>query len=804
MQFLPPRSRGPAASLPLVAALLLVLSACQASYQERLEQAKSLQESGQLWDSIEPLRKLLEEKPGDAEASYLLGTALAGTGQPSLAVIPLLRASDDPAYAVTAGLMLASTQLGLQNYEEAERAATKVLDTEADNKRALLIRYEARLGSGHLDAALEDADAVLAKEPGGYEGLMAKATVLLQQKKLDESEAVYRQLADAYAKEDSERGVRSCLGLGGLYGERKDKDKAVAQIESCLESHPGPLSVQLSSQLLAWVGRTDRAIEVLRQGIERNPQQGELRTNLAKTLIAAGKRDEAEQVLLDTANTFSNPPAWIALADFRRKIGKLAEARDALQHALDLSPEQSQDLRFQLADLLIDLKELDEAERIAGELKEPAYRDHLDGRILVERGEYEKAIPVLERSLSQWPNNAGARYAAAKANFELGRYDRARAQLLEAHRLDARGNDAALLIARLHLIEGNLDQAIFFAKRHLEFRGNTGPEPYLIAARAAWAKGRPKEAAEFLQTLRKIPPYEGVAVAELARLEGSSGNPKAAITHVEETKLDLTAPENLELLRTYMRLLIETGQGEKALATAKRAAAAQGDSAKAKALLGSVQLEIGDEQGAKAAFEAALATDPASGAALGGLGRLAVVEGHTQDALDYFDRAEAADPEQPTWPFEAARVRAAQGDKEAAAEALGDVLRRFPDFAPAANDLAWSLAEQNADLDRALQLALRAARTSPEPEVLDTLGYVRLQRGELDEAAEAFRSALRRRPEFATGQYHLGLTLSRMGDVEGAGAALRAALQKGAFPEADEARAELARLGTPGGAEVQP
>jgi hypothetical protein len=43
-----------------------------------------------------------------------------------------------------------------------------------------------------------------------------------------------------------------------------------------------------------------------------------------------------------------------------------------------------------------------------------------------------------------------------------------------------------------------------------------------------------------------------------------------------------------------------------------------------------------------------------------------------------------------------------------------------------------------------------------------------------------------------------------MGDTEGAGEALRAALGAGAFPEADEARAELARLEAGAGAEVQP
>ena len=478
----------------IAAALLLALAACQASYEERLEEMRALQEGGQHWESIEPLRKLLDEKPGDPEASYMLGSALATTGQPSLAIIPLLRAADDPEYAVPAGLLLASTQLGLENYEEAERAASKVLESEAENKRALLVRYEARMGAGRVDQGLEDAERVLAIEPGGYEGLMAKATALVQLKRFDEAEQAYQSMADAYGEEQSERGVRSCMGLGAVWGERKEVAKAKGQLDRCMGIHHGPMAVQLGSQLFGWLGERERALEVLREGAEKNPDQPEMRNLLAKALTEGGKLDEADAVLAEAAKTFETPQSWMQLASFRRQRRQLVEARDALQRAIELSADGNEDLRFQLADLQVDLGELDAAEALGKDLKEAAYRDHIEGRVLVERGENEKAIPVLERSLAQWPNNAGARYTAARAAFELGRYDQARAQLLEAHRLDAKGNDAALLIARLHLIEGNVEQARWFAQRHLQFRGATGPEPFLIGARASWAQRRPEDA----------------------------------------------------------------------------------------------------------------------------------------------------------------------------------------------------------------------------------------------------------------------------------------------------------------------
>jgi Flp pilus assembly protein TadD len=78
--------------------------------------------------------------------------------------------------------------------------------------------------------------------------------------------------------------------------------------------------------------------------------------------------------------------------------------------------------------------------------------------------------------------------------------------------------------------------------------------------------------------------------------------------------------------------------------------------------------------------------------------------------------------------------------------------------------------------------------------VLDTLGWVRLKRGEIEAAIAAFEKALTQQPELSTVRYHLGLALVQRGDEEAAGQAFRAALDAGPFPESEAARRELDRL----------
>ena len=121
-------------------------------------------------------------------------------------------------------------------------------------------------------------------------------------------------------------------------------------------------------------------------------------------------------------------------------------------------------------------------------------------------------------------------------------------------------------------------------------------------------------------------------------------------------------------------------------------------------------------------------------------------------------------------------------------------MKREPGHAGSRNDLAWMLAQQNQDLDRALALAEEAHRLDPSPEITDTLGYVLMQRGQTDRAVELLEKAVAQRPDAPSIRYHLALALDRKGEKQRALEALRQALQAGPFPEAEAAKSELARL----------
>jgi tetratricopeptide (TPR) repeat protein len=116
--------------------------------------------------------------------------------------------------------------------------------------------------------------------------------------------------------------------------------------------------------------------------------------------------------------------------------------------------------------------------------------------------------------------------------------------------------------------------------------------------------------------------------------------------------------------------------------------------------------------------------------------------------------------------------------------------------ATAANNLAWLLAENKEQLDRALQLAKAAQGQLPlNAEVVDTLGWVYVQHEMLALGITTLEEAVRLAPSNPLYAYHLGVAYAKNGDDAKARKSLQAALKlRPDFERAAEARRILAEL----------
>ena len=99
-----------------------------------------------------------------------------------------------------------------------------------------------------------------------------------------------------------------------------------------------------------------------------------------------------------------------------------------------------------------------------------------------------------------------------------------------------------------------------------------------------------------------------------------------------------------------------------------------------------------------------------------------------------------------------------QDDGEKAETYYRKALEIKSDFAPAANNLAWNLAERGGNIDEALGFAQVAKEQMPDNgAVMDTLGWIYYLKGSYLNAIAEFQDSLTQNPDNPVINLHLGL-----------------------------------------------
>ena len=119
-----------------------------------------------------------------------------------------------------------------------------------------------------------------------------------------------------------------------------------------------------------------------------------------------------------------------------------------------------------------------------------------------------------------------------------------------------------------------------------------------------------------------------------------------------------------------------------------------------------------------------------------------------------------------------------------------------PDYIPAVNNLAFLYAQQNKELNTALDLARQAKeRVGKLPAIMDTLGWVYYKKKLYDNAVTEFETCVDKKPENPIFYYHLGLTYNKLGEYVKAETALKKALElQKDFKGSSEAKKVLSQL----------
>jgi len=649
---------------------------------------------------------------------------------------------------------------------EAFNAYQKAAEADPSNYEAQLRLGELFLTGGVVDRAREQALLVLKTSPANTEALALLGSAWAASDQPGMAKAVYEKVLST----DPGR-VKVAVALADLYNRDNDPDKARDVLKSSAAAQPKSAAPWLAmARLEEQEGNASAAEEAYRRAVavEDNP---ETNFRLAQFLQRAARIAEAEQVLRRIDAQRRDYP--VALPDFQLLSGHPGNAVDQYRSALETvstPPAPAKRFFWQRRDV---------ATAPAADPKSPA----------------EVAARLLEAEISAASQHQGkARTNALEAVRK--RLDHFRNLLDPA--------TVAVLQAEIALADNNLVLAQVYAKSALDLAPDSAAA-HFINGSVNLALGEREDALKEWQAALDNDSHYMPAHLALAEVALQAGNGAEADEHVRLVVRD--DPGNFRALVVFAKSLLAQNKPTLAAIMAQRAAALDPSSPEPAILLGEISLQLNQVANALMSFERAIVAHPDSEEAIDGLlrvyhrgavsysalehmetvaenppvsstlleitGRLYADHGWYTEAIRALSKAMQADPNRVTAARVLARLQlstgnyvqasktashvntsqqpllrafqaATDGDGRRAVQEYERAVREGDQTGVAANNLAWIYAEQNTNLDRALQLAESAVKYLPQnPAVLDTLGFVYLQRREYTSAVKVLETAAR-------------------------------------------------------------
>ncbi|HVM49411.1 MAG TPA: tetratricopeptide repeat protein [Candidatus Acidoferrum sp.] len=661
--------------------------------------------------------------------------------------------------------VLLAAVLAQQNKRpEARQEFAKALDRSPDYLPAIEGLVELDILDQRYAAALERVQKLAAKNASAPEPLLLMARVLTGR-------------ARAAVGEENAKNARSgrpMVSIAQVPAAQADIKQAEAELHKAIELKPDlPAAYLALSEIHVALGQPQQALATLNGFLAR--------TNDGAVLLQVAMLNDS--------------------------LTNYAAARDAYEKVLALDPNLSgalNNLAYLYSERLVDLdKALPLAEK-ARQLQphDPAAADTL-GWILYKRGDYPRALSLIQEAAAGLPNLAEVQFHLGMAYYALAEEAAARAALEKASKakedfpskreaqarlailaIDPRTASAAtvaqleqhlrqvpgdpIALSRLAAIQerdGALDKALETYQSALKYN----PQSARLMVRLAqiYSSGRyhdPQKALEWAKKAHNLAPDDAAISAMLGRLAFETADYKWAANLLEDSarKLPNDPEVSYDLAWTYYAL----GRVPDAEAAMKGVAAAPGSkSEEARRFVGMVAAAKGPAVSASAAAqaEAILKAEPNYVPAL-------MVSGLAQEKA---------------------------GNYKQAAHSYEKALADFPLFAPATRNLAILCFERLGDDTRAYDLASKARQTfRDDPRLARTLGILSYRKQDYQKAAQFLKEAAQSQAGDGEVLFCLGLAQYQLKARSECKTSLQKALALNSLEpkKADEARRVLAEL----------
>jgi tetratricopeptide (TPR) repeat protein len=724
---------------------------------------------------------------------------------------------------------LAKTYLRMGRARDAYWEMSETVRLDETNHEARMSFGALSLVARDLEQALAMGEAGIAAEPDDHQGYLLAGRALVSLERTDEAEPMFIK-----AVELNPEDLDTLLTLATYYAGLPDgREKAEPWFWKGVERFSGFRShTALAKFLVRDPERMPETEKMFREALKRTPNQDnavEAYTNMAKFYFATervdegvvilekgiGKLDDKTELIFMLAAYYrvngnheraqelirqaaeeepDDPTAYLTLSSYLGGQGDLEGALEAANNALEADPE-SVSAKLRKAEILIDIgfgairERIKNGEETADPATDPMIAEGLQladdilaevafqpqaqfvrGKALLAQGNMDAGVAALRVASEGKPDWAEARFALGSALASQGETALARVEVAKALELNPQMLEARRILAAIHQQLGEHEYAIDQGREYLNARPDHNPTRILVAQSLVRLGKRDKAYKE----LNMIPEDQrdvGVYFA-LGRIQMNLG--EFAEARENMIKAIELSPTNSKILRTLFRMDRQDKDKSKFAETQSRietAAKENPDDGALIQLAGMVYFAQGNLEEAEKSFVRATELSPEDVEAHQQLARFYTLTGRADETIETYRKAVELHPESAKLHHFLALLYEAQSEKDLARLSYENAIKSDDNHGHAKNNLAYLLADEDLDLDRALDLAQDAKALLPNSaNAADTLGWVLYKRGVFGAAVgylkEAEESSEPDDPALSVIRHHLALAYEADGKTD--------------------------------------
>lgn len=288
---------------------------------------------------------------------------------------------------------------------------------------------------------------------------LESALKYLNQGKVAQAITEYQQILRHDPKDQA-----TLMTVGDLYARQGDMPHAVEYFERL-------------AQVYLTDGFNSKAIAIYKKIAKLAPNELAPLERLADLYVQQGVLSEAR-------------PLFLQIAEVHLKANHSQKAVEVLQRLLDIEPDNPR-VQMRLAELY----------NVMGQKKEAAHTYLSYAQRLLDRGETDEALKLVDRAIELEPGNATALLLKGKSLASAKKNDEA-IKVLSAHPDANAGGELTTLIFNLQMESGNLATSLDRARKEIA-RGSAHFAPLLRVTDAYIDKGETEKALELLRELRE-------------------------------------------------------------------------------------------------------------------------------------------------------------------------------------------------------------------------------------------------------------------------------------------------------------